>query len=148
VEPEVADGADPVTDADGRITGWRRNIYSYPPVGSPDGGAHVTAEDLIRFHTALRAGRLMGAESTAAMLTPKEPHSPKWSGMHSMGYGFEFEVGDDGNVVCYWKEGINCGVSGWLGHYPTSHLTVAVLANMEDGAWDPIREIHRLALAG
>jgi CubicO group peptidase (beta-lactamase class C family) len=148
VEPEVADGVDPVTDADGRITGWRRNIYSYPPIGSPDGGAHVTAEDLIRFHTALRAGRLVGAESTAAMLTPKEPHGPKWSGMHYTGYGFEFEVGDDGNVVCYWKEGVNCGVSGWLGHYPASDLTIAVLSNMEDGAWDPIRAIHRLALAG
>ncbi len=148
VEPEVADGADPMTDADGRITGWRRNIYSYPSIGSPDAGAHVTAEDLIRFHTALRAGRLLGAESTAAMLTPKEPHSPRWSGMRYMGYGFEFEVGDDGNVVGYWKEGGNCGVCGWLAHFPASDLTIAVLSNMEEGAWALLETIHELATAG
>ncbi len=148
VEPEVAVGVDPMTDADGRTTGWRRNIYSYPPIGSPDAGAYVTAEDLIRFHTALRAGRLVGAESSAAMLTPKEPHSPRWSGMHWMGYGFEFEVGADGNVVGYWKEGGNCGVCGWLAHVPASDLTIAVLSNMEEGPEAPLRTIHDLALGG
>ncbi|MBZ0287727.1 MAG: beta-lactamase family protein, partial [Anaerolineae bacterium] len=40
----VAEGTDPLYDDKGEtITGWKRNIYSYPPIGSPDGGAHVTA---------------------------------------------------------------------------------------------------------
>jgi hypothetical protein len=30
---------------DGR---WRRNICSYPLIGSPDGGAHCKAADLVR----------------------------------------------------------------------------------------------------
>jgi CubicO group peptidase (beta-lactamase class C family) len=144
VEPDVAEGADPITDDDGRVTGWHRNIYSYPPIGAPDGGAHVTAADLIRFHTALRAGRLLGPESTALMLTPKEQYRPRGSGLHQMGLGFEFETGTDGAVRCYWKEGINAGASGELCHYPASGLTAVVLSNLESGAWDPLRTIDRL----
>ena len=45
----VAEPCEPVRDEAGAITGWKRNIYSYPPIGSPDGGAHVTAGDLVKF---------------------------------------------------------------------------------------------------
>lgn len=79
-EADVAEGADAVVDEHGRVTGWKRNIYSYPPIGSPDGGAHVTAEDLARFHHALLAGRLLGPQPTSAMLTPKEPYRPRVRG--------------------------------------------------------------------
>jgi CubicO group peptidase (beta-lactamase class C family) len=144
VEPDVAEGADPITDDDGRVTGWHRNVYSYPPIGAPDGGAHVTAEDLIRFHTALLAGRLLGPDSTAAMLTPKERYRPRGDRVHHMGFGLEFETDAGGGVRCYWKEGINAGASGELCHYPASDLTAVVLSNMESGAWEPLRAIDRL----
>lgn len=144
VEPDVAEGADPVVDDDGRVRGWHRNVYSYPPVGSPDGGAHVTAEDLARFHSALRGGRLLGPESTAAMLTPKERYKPRGTGTHMTGYGFEFETDADGEVHCYWKEGINVGASGALTFYPADDVKSVVLSNMENGAWEPIKMIDRL----
>ena len=41
---------------DGRVE-WRKNIYSYPPIGSPDGGATVAVADLDRFLRALANGR-------------------------------------------------------------------------------------------
>jgi CubicO group peptidase (beta-lactamase class C family) len=148
VEADVAEGADPVVDEQGRVTGWHRNIYSYPPIGSPDGGAHVTAEDLARFHRALLAGRLLGPQPTAAMLVPKEPYRPRGTGMHLTGFGFEFETDADGSVRCYWKEGINVGASGALMHYPATDLTVVVLSNMESGAWEPLRTIDRLVTEG
>jgi CubicO group peptidase (beta-lactamase class C family) len=72
VEPDVAEGADPVTDGDGARVGWRRGIYSYPPVGSPDGGAYVTARYLLAFHHALRRGTLLGSELATAIPQPKE----------------------------------------------------------------------------
>jgi hypothetical protein len=31
-----------------------------------------------------------------------------------------------------------------LRHYPSRDLTVVVLSNMEDGAWEPLRIIDRL----
>ena len=32
----VAEGSDPIINEDGKIEGWKRNIYSYPPIGSPE----------------------------------------------------------------------------------------------------------------
>ena len=43
-----------------------------------------------------------------------------------------------------WKEGINVGVSGALWYYPSRELTVVVLSNLEEGAWEPLRIIDRL----
>jgi CubicO group peptidase (beta-lactamase class C family) len=143
IEPDVAEGADPVTDTRGAVVGWRRGIYSYPPVGSPDSGAYVTARDLIAFHHALRGGRLLGEELTAAMLQPKEHYRELPNGSHRTGYGFEFEVGADGEVTSYWKEGINVGVSAVLSHWPRSDVTVAILSNRKDGAWEPAKTIER-----
>ncbi|MGH9133562.1 MAG: serine hydrolase domain-containing protein [Ilumatobacteraceae bacterium] len=144
VEPDVAEGVDPIVDADGHRTGWRRNLYAYPPIGSPDGGAHVTADDLMRFHAALRAGRLLGPDSTTAILTPQVHYRDRPPGEHLTGYGFEFETGADGTVRSMWKEGINVGASGMLRYYPRRELTVVVLSNMQDGAWEPLRIIDRL----
>jgi hypothetical protein len=58
-----------------------------------------------------------------------------------MGFGFEFETDAADAVRCYWKEGVNVGVSGMLRHYPTENLTCAVLAVGEDAAWGPIKAI-------
>jgi CubicO group peptidase (beta-lactamase class C family) len=147
VEPDVAEGVNPIVDEQECVTGWLRNIYSFPPIGSPDGGAHVTAADLVRFHTALRGGLLLGPESTEAMLTPKERYRPRGSGTRYTGFGFEFETDASGAVRCYWKEGICVGVSGELRHYPGPDITSVVLSNMEDGAWEPITTIDRLVIA-
>jgi CubicO group peptidase (beta-lactamase class C family) len=147
VEPDLAESLEPVRDADGRIAGWRRNIYSYPPVGGPDGGAHVTAGDLLRFHRAVTGGRLLGPELTAELLSPKVRHSARGTGDYLIGYGFEFETDADGAVRSYWKEGVNVGVSGILRHYPTQNVTVVVLATAEDAAWAPLRAIEEAVSA-
>jgi CubicO group peptidase (beta-lactamase class C family) len=141
VEPDVAEGVEAIEDEDEDIVGWRRNIYSYPPVGGPDGGAHVTVGDLLRFHEAVTEGRLLGPALTAELLSPKARHSARGAGSHLMGFGFEFETDADDDVRCYWKEGVNVGVSGILRHYPRSDITFAVLAVGENAAWSPIKAI-------
>ncbi len=141
VEPDIAEGVEPIEGGEGSIVGWRRNIYSYPPVGGPDGGAHVTVGDLLRFHRAVIDGRLLGPAMTAAILSPNARHSALGAGSHLMGFGFEFETDADDVVRCYWKEGVNVGVSGMLRHYPMEDITFAVLAVGEKAAWKPIKGI-------
>ena len=140
-EPDVAEGVEAVEDESGGVVGWRRNIYSCPPIGGPDGGAHVTVGDLLRFHRAVADGRFLGHALTAELLSPKARHSARGAGSHLMGFGFEFETDADDVVRCYWKEGVNVGVSGMLRHYPMKDITFAVLAVGENAAWSPIKAI-------
>lgn len=147
VSPDVAEGVEAVEDGSGGIAGWRRNIYSYPPVGGPDSGAYVTAGDLLAFHEAVRGERLLGPALTAELLAPKVRHSARGNGSRFMGFGFEFDVGADGVVRSYWKEGVNVGVSGILRHYPASDVTIAVLAVGERAAWEPVEAIDSAVAA-
>jgi CubicO group peptidase (beta-lactamase class C family) len=143
-EPDVAEGWDPVLDENRDRTGWTQNIFSYPPIGSPDGGAHVTAPDLVRFAQAVRGGRILSAELTGQFLTPQVLHHRRADYGVWYGYGMEFVVDDNGRVRNSYKDGVNAGASGILRHYPADQLDVVVLSNSEHGAWDPIDEIHRL----
>lgn len=138
-EPDVAEGWDPVRDESGQVTTWRENIFSYPPIGSPDGGAHVAAGDLLAFAAALRAGTLLPAELAEAYLTPQVLHSTADDGdrlEHS--FGLEFQIRADGTLKYWEKEGINVGASAMLRHYPTQEIDLVVLSNSEAGAWDPV----------
>lgn len=142
VHENVAEGADPLTDESGTVTGWKRNIYSYPPQGSPDGGANVTAGDLIRFLHAVQAGQLLSPESTQLFFTPQVDYHDRETWMQRMGFGLWYRVDRAGRIVHYQKEGMNNGASGMVRHYPDQNITIALLSNMMDGAWQPIRKIH------
>jgi CubicO group peptidase (beta-lactamase class C family) len=130
--PRVAEGGD--LDDQGR---WVSNIYSYPPIGSPDGGAHTTAADLLRFLDAVRDGSLLNAELTEEFFSPQVEHDEETK----YGFGLEFDLNDDGTVRTYYKDGINAGASGIVRHYLGENIDVVVLSNTEDGAWDVITEI-------
>ena len=148
VNERLAEGADPIRDGAGVITGWKRNIYSYPPIGSPDSGAHVTAADLDRFMRAVLEGRLLSPELTAAFLAPQVIHGVRDGWVEHYGFGPWFHVDDDGTLVFLEKDGSNAGVSGLVRHYPARDLTVVMLSNLDDGVWEPIRVAHEMVVAG
>lgn len=129
--PRVAEGWDLIDGV------WRSNIYSYPPIGSPDGGAHVTAPDLVRFLSAVRDGELLNAEYTEEFFSPQVEHDEgTW-----YGFGLEFDMNEDETVRSFYKEGINAGASGILRHYLEEDIDIVVLSNSEEGAWPIIREL-------
>ena len=131
VAPRVAEGWDLV---DGT---WVQNIYSYPSIGSPDGGAHATAADLVTFLQALRNGELLNQEFTDEFFSPQVEHDEAtW-----YGFGLEFDMHEDGTVRSYYKDGINPGASGIVRHYLDDGLDVVVLSNSEEGAWEVIQQI-------
>ncbi|GAC1384081.1 MAG: serine hydrolase [Ktedonobacteraceae bacterium] len=144
----VAEGCDPLRDEHGTIVAWRKNIYSYPPIGSPDSGAYATASDLNRFVRKVKAGILLSPQSTAAFFTPQVLHHVQEDWKYMMGYGMEFAVDGERNVIFAQKEGNNAGVSAVLRHYPDQDINVILLANIQHGAWEPISTIHRLLKAG
>ncbi len=130
--PNVAEGWDRRDDGT-----WVENIYAYPPIGSPDGGAHATAADLVRFLQAVRGGELLNAEYTEEFFTPQVEHDEAtW-----YGFGLEFDMNDDGSVRSYFKDGVNPGASGILRYYVAENLDIVVLSNAEEGAWSVIREL-------
>jgi CubicO group peptidase (beta-lactamase class C family) len=139
VAPRVAEGADRSDDGT-----WIRNIYSYPPVGSPDGGAHVTAADLWRFLVAVQNGVLLSSELTRAFLSPVASHSTNDVGERKMGYGLEFQYDTDASLLFYEKEGYNAGTSGVLRHYPAIDTTVVLLGNTANSVWEPRRYIDSM----
>jgi CubicO group peptidase (beta-lactamase class C family) len=143
----VAEGADPIRNAEGEITGWKKNIYSFPPIGSPDSGAYVTAGDLDRFLRAVQRAELLSQELTEAFLSPHVDYREKDNWVMKYGYCLWFYVEKDGKVVCYQKEGVNAGVSGLIRHFPEQDINVVILSNMEDGAWKPVWKIHELVVA-
>ncbi|HWR85539.1 MAG TPA: serine hydrolase domain-containing protein, partial [Rhodoglobus sp.] len=124
-EPRVAEGGELVG---GR---WQQNIYSYPPIGSPDGGAHCTADDLLRFLRGMRGGELLSPASTAAWFTPQVRHDDR------VQYGFGLEFG----AASFRKEGVNNGVSGFVS-YPQAGVDAVVLSTGEAGAWPVVRALN------
>lgn len=139
---DVAEGWDPVTDESGARTGWKSNMYSYPPIGSPADGAQVTAGDLVTFGQAVRAGRLLSPEMTDAFLTPQVMHHARAGHEIWYGYGLEFVRAPDGTVRSQYKDGDNTGALGMSRYYPAAGLDVAMLSNSSVGGLDAIDAIH------
>ncbi|MGZ3612190.1 MAG: serine hydrolase domain-containing protein [Ktedonobacteraceae bacterium] len=149
INEDVAEGCDPLRDEQGNILAWKKNIYSYPPIGSPDGGAHSTASDLDRFLRKVKAGALLSPQSTAAFFTPQVllcGHEA-WDEMYGYGrYGYAicFAVDDAGKVLFAEKEGMTAGTSAVIRHYPDQDINVVLLANIQNGVWEPVRMINRM----
>lgn len=144
VNENVAEGTDPIQDENEKVIGWKKNIYSFPPVGSPDAGAQVTAVDLDKFLRAVQAGKLLSPKLTEAFLTPQVHYQDRDNWTQMYGHVFWFYVNKEGEVICYQKEGINAGVSGMVRYFPAQDINVVVLSNMEGGAWAPIWKIHEM----
>nr|MBA2248280.1 beta-lactamase family protein [Chloroflexia bacterium] len=136
-----------ITQNDGTLE-WRKNVYSYPPIGSPDGGATVTALDLDMFYRAITNYALVGEDAATLLLTP-QVFVKERDGVRVMnGFGFEFRVGSDDRVVAIEKEGQNAGVAANFAHYPDRDITFVLLANQDCDVWTIVREVEPLLLAG
>ena len=147
VTERLAEGADPVLDDAGAIVGWKRSIYSYPPIGSPDGGAHVTAADLERFLRAVTGGRLLSAAMTTAFLTPQVVYRVRAGWTQHWGC----DVVPDrrlGRAGLPREGGRQCRRQRRRRHYPGRDLTLVVLSNLEDGARDSIERAHEAIMQG
>lgn len=145
INENVAEGYAMDCDEKDEFIGWRKNIYSYPPIGSPDGGAHTTVGDLDLFIRELYSGKILSKELTKDLFTPKVAYREYEKATVKMGYGFEFifRKGED-NILLVTKDGVNSGVACKFNYYPSVDATVVVLANQDCNVWAMAREIQEL----
>jgi len=144
VHEKVAEGCDPILNEAKEIVGWQKNIYAFPPIGSPDGGAYVTATDLDRFLRAVQRGQLLSPTLTNAFLTPQVYYLTGKQWIVHYGYGVVFYLDQTGQVVSYHKEGVNPGVSAIIRHLPALDINIVLLSTLSDGVWGPVRKIYEL----
>lgn len=148
VHENVAEGCDPVLDDKGQVSVWEKNIYSFPPIGSPDGGAFVTANDLDCFLRRVKNGDLLSSNLTEQFLKPHEKYRQTETWKTMFGLGLSFYINNSNEIVCYQKDGINAGVSAIIRHFPDRDINVVLLSNMASGVWNPIWHIHEMVAAG
>jgi len=149
VSENVAEGYAPVRDEDGNITGWRKNIYAYPPVGSPDSGAYTTAGDLGRFMRDLIGGKLLSPELTDDLLKPKALYRSDDDYERRYGYGFEFLLDKKtGKIISFRKSGVNTGVCAWTEHFVEPDITLAAFGNYDECLWKPLKDMQKMIIAG
>jgi len=93
----------------------------------PGGGLVSTAEDLVRFQTALAAGKLVKPATVELMWT-----SLKTSDGKPTGYGLGFEVAEANGPKRVGHSGSQQGCSTAMAQLPGKKLVVAVMANIDE----------------
>lgn len=149
INENTAEGYKSITDEGGRITGYKKNIYCYPPKGTPDGGAYTTAEDLNKFLRAIKNNVLLNKHFEEMFLQPhcEFSHADEWyeiPGLYEKnGYAFEcLMLPDSEEPFCIYKDGVNYGVSAKFSYYPAQDITLVLLANQECDVWTMTKEIQ------
>lgn len=133
IDSQVAEGYLPGE----REGAWVKNIYSVTPQAAADGGAHATAEDLVRFSQGLRRAAgpqesdLLSPALARLMLTPQVPQFPEKIRGYSWYYSFGviFILDDERRVVRWGHTGEEEGISCRLYYYPEQDLDVVILGN-------------------
>lgn len=120
---------------------WKKNIYSFPPIGTADSGAYTTVLDLDRFIRYIKNSFVFGK-----MLYPQCMIS-RTSKQGNIRYGYSFEfIEKQGEIFCVYKEGCNPGVCDMLCYYPKLDITFAILANQDCNVWKLQREAELMLL--
>ncbi|WP_042142293.1 serine hydrolase [Paucisalibacillus sp. EB02] len=117
---------------------WKSNIYSIPVKGGADGGAFITADDMMKFWNALFGNKLLSKDTTEKLLTP---HAESGEDEY-YGYGIWIDM-QDGNITRQHVMGYDPGVNFHAAVYPNGHKVV-ITSNQSDGAYDIMLAIEEV----
>lgn len=148
VNENTAEGYYACYNENNNFVKWKKNIYSYPPIGAPDGGVYSTVNDLDMFIRKLKKNELLNEEYSSMLFSPHCKFSKpfqKWKPVPNAtirnGYAFEFvEINDE--VFCMRKDGLNEGVGAMLSYYPKIDTTIVILCNQDCNIWEMHRQIQ------
>ncbi|KEK23452.1 serine hydrolase domain-containing protein [Bacillus gaemokensis] len=118
---------------------WKTNMYSLPIKGGADGGAFVTAQDMMNLWEGLFDHKLLSKKYTDILLTPhilvKENHS--------YGYGIWIETRNK-DVFKYHVMGYDPGVSFRSTVYPKSGIELVIISNKGFGPEKMIKGLEEI----
>lgn len=124
---------------------WKKNIYSFPPIGTSDGGAYTTVGDLDLFARALVNEKLLSSRMTEEIMKPQVKTAQKYEWGKTMNrYGFHFAYDHGGKLIRIYKDGINAGVAAMLAYYPATKTTSIILGNQTCNIWELHRQAEKL----
>ena len=115
---------------------WKTNMYSLPVQGGSDGGAFVTAKDMVLFWEALIQDKLLNDKTV--LLTP-HVHEEDAS---YYGYGIWIEK-QKNEIYKYHVMGYDPGVSFHSAYYPHNDVTIAICSNKSKGAYAMMQEVEK-----
>jgi CubicO group peptidase (beta-lactamase class C family) len=144
VSVNTAEGYIAITGGDGHFMGWKKSIYLFPPIGTPDGGIYSTAPDLDKFMRSLVNRSLLSDKYSELIMRPHSEFTwNKKCGRDRRlcvrpGYALEFAE-DDGKPRLIFKEGSFPGFVTIMSYYPEIGTTVNILSNHDFHIW----ELHR-----
>jgi CubicO group peptidase (beta-lactamase class C family) len=120
---------------------WKTNFYSIPIIGGPDGGAFVTAADMIRFWKCLFRYKLLSREYMQKLTTDYISVGDD----EYYGYGIWINKRKD-EIFKYHLMGNDPGVCFRSSVYPQKDLQVVVMGNTGWGAYALTKEIEKIIL--
>jgi CubicO group peptidase (beta-lactamase class C family) len=145
VSERVAEGYIPVENEEEEVIGWKTNVYSIPINGAPDGGAFVTAEDLLSFMRALREGKLLSEKMTKAILKPQVNECEKEGKSWQYSYGMWF-LSTEAGLMRMGLSGDDPGLGAISYYYPKHNIEVVILSNMSEAIYDLIIPINDMVM--
>ncbi|MBU3209490.1 GNAT family N-acetyltransferase [Clostridium algidicarnis] len=138
----VAEGYGMIENENEEFVGWRKNIFSYPPIGSPYSGAYTTVEDLDKFIHALKDGHLLSPKLTKEIFKDQILVEDNEIVRYIQCYGFDSFFNKKYASLSYCKDGINVGVANILKYYPENDMTIAIMSNQEANIWKMCSDIQ------
>ncbi len=130
----------------GYLASGEDNFKSLAKRGAPAGGGYSSANDLLRFATALRAGKIVSSATLAVLTTPRMamgPPQPPNAPPPQASYGYGFGVIDGAGERFFGHNGGAPGVSADLAMF-ASGWTVIVLSNQDRGAGMVAQRLQRM----
>ncbi|MGX4583833.1 serine hydrolase domain-containing protein [Paenibacillus chitinolyticus] len=117
---------------------WKTNVFSLPAKGGPDGGAYVTAPDMMKFWESLMTFELLNEETTSMLL---QPHVHVTNDIY-YGYGLRMKLRQQ-DVEKYILMGYDPGVNFRSVYYPKEKRSIVVCSNKSGGAFEIISAIEQ-----
>lgn len=117
---------------------WTTNIYSLPIKGGSDGGAFISAPDMMKVWESLFSYQLLSEKMTAALLTPYICEEDE----EYYGYGI-WITKRDGDIFKYHLMGYDPGVSFHSSVYPNNGIKLVIPSNKGKGPYAITCEIEK-----